>query len=677
MQKKSYLCIVLNWRRIGLWLVLSVFAFASQAKENTVPSRIKSWRLPSSLAIADTVGVDTSFVNYPLRSVLNDYSIANSYNGNVVSPVQSKLFFLRHDKLGFLFANAYTPFILTTRDVQFYNTTTPFSNIAYRRSFKTYHEEHDIDFSFTGNLNRRTNLGMTINYLSGIGMYESQSGKSFRGSLFGSYHGDHYGLQAAITFNQLKNFENGGVQTEEDVQLGTLNSYDIPVRLNAMSGFRHIDALWNHHYSICVERDRKEKIKPPRGSKEEPRDTIITEYVPVTTFMHTFEVNQSVKRYIEQRADQSFYEHTYFDEAATSDTANVLNIRNTLAVTFEEEFNKWLHFGAMVYAINEFQRFAYNVPEQNMLFDSVAGISMEEMLADPLRLQTDTCMGHKWVNNTWVGGSIYKNQGKWVRFGVTGDVCLAGYKLGEFQVNGHVNGEFPIGKDTLLLKAKAYVKNQTPDWFMQHYRSNHFCWDNDFGKVYRFYVGGEVAYPMKYVQPKVKVGFENLTRYIYFGEDGLPVQHDGNIQVVAVDANLNIRTKRFGMDNNVVWQMSSSDVLPLPMLTLYHNIYYKDCWFRALDVQMGADLRYHTAYYAPVLNPATGQFCVQDDKKVGNYPMIGLYLNFNVRPIRLRFFGHISHLNGWFMKNRNYYSMPLYPMNPPEIRAGLAWNFYK
>lgn len=672
---------MLNWRKIGLCLGLGCCLWlpvaSVVAKEKTVPTVIRSWRLPNSLAVADTVRLDTSFVDMPMRSVLNDYSIANSYNGNVVSPVESKIFFDRQEKLGFLFANAYSPYLLTTRDVGFFNTTTPFSNIGYRRSFVTYHEEHDIDFLFTGNLNRRTNLGLSLNYLSGVGMYENQSGKSFRGSLWSSYHGDHYGLQAAITFNKLSNFENGGIQTEEDVSLGTLNSYDIPVNLYAMSGFRHIDALFNHHYSICVERERKEKIRPPRGSKEEPRDTVIVEYVPVTTFMHTFEVNQSVKRYIEQTAEQSFYDRTYFNTAATSDTANVLNIRNTLAVTFEEEFNKWLHFGATVYAVNEFQRYAYTVPDQHPVFDSIWGNSREDMLATPLRLQGDTCMGYKWVNNTWVGGSLYKNQGKWVRYGFNGDVCLAGYKLGEFQVNGHVNGEFPLGKDTLTVKANAYIRNQTPDWFVQHYRSNHFCWENDFGKIYRFYVGGEVAYPTKYVQPSVKVGFENLTRYIYFAADGLPVQHEGNIQIVSVDAKINIRAPRFGMDNNVVWQMSSSAAVPLPAIALYHNIYYQDCWFRALDVQIGVDMRYNTAYYAPVLNPATGQFCVQTDKKVGNYPLLGVYANFNVRPLRLRFFAHFNHFNQYFMKQKNYYSMPLYPLNPPEFRAGVAWNFYK
>ena len=264
-----------------------------------------------------------------------------------------------------------------------------------------------------------------------------------------------------------------------------------------------------------------------------------------------------------------------------------------------------------------------------------------------------------------------------MRYGFQGDVCVVGYKIGEFKVDGHVNGDFPIGKYHLLMKANAYIKNQTPDWFLQHYRSNHYRWDNNFQKTYRFYVGGEVAFPTRYVQPKVKVGFENLTRYIYFAQGGLPVQHAGNIQVLSVDAQLNIRTKRFGMDNHVVWQLSGSEAIPLPAIVLYHNIYYYDSWFRrAMDVQFGVDMHYHTAYYAPVINPATGQFCIQQTDRVGNFPVLNVYANFYVRLLRLRFFAHFTHWNEYFMA-KNYFTMPGYPVNPPQFRAGVAWHFYK
>lgn len=662
---------------IGLLLIgFGISVCAKETKQKLPKTVIRSWQLHGGLGIADSVAVDTSYLNFPMRDAINDYSIANNYNGNIVSPLQSMIFFDRQRKVDFLFADAYSPFLLTMEDVRFYNTTIPYSTIAYKKGFKTYHEDNDLDFSFTGNLNRRLNLGATINYLNGAGHYPNQAGKRVNLSVFGSYNGDHYTCQGGFLFNSLSNFENGGITDPSEVG-GEINSEDLPVNLEGMSGLRYISGFWNHQYSICTERENKTKwpVVNPETKQQEMRDTVITEYIPVITFQHSFEINQAVKRYREQKASQDFFEHNYFNTSTTSDSAAVLNIRNVLSVTFEEEFNKWLHFGAQVYAINECQRVAYSRTDTSTLFLEPFNQDLSTLMSSAMHLQGDTVMTGKWMNNTWVGGALYKNRGKWVRYGFDGSVCVVGYKLGEFQVNGHVNGEFPVGRDTLTLKAQAYIKNEQPSWYLQHFRSNHFRWDNDFNKTYRFRVGGEVAYPTQWVVPRVQVNFENLTKYIYFGKDGLPVQHDGNIQVLAVDADLDIRAKFFHLDNKVIWQMSSSSALPLPALSLYHNLYF-DFWVKkAMAIQVGVDMRYNTKYYAPLLNPATGQFCIQDETKVGNYPILNVYGNFYVKLIRLKFFAQFQHFNYYFM-SKNYFSMPGYPYNPPCLRAGLAWHFY-
>lgn len=663
---------------------------------------MKTWQMDNDYGIADTVAVDTAEVNFPMRDALNDHSIAWAYNGNLISPLQSKIYFDRsgngmmgatgtgsdiwtggglglasgvRTKSNFIFETAYEPYIYTPKDVRFCRTTVAYSDIAYKKGFTTYHAENDIAFSFTGNINKKTNIGLKLNYLNSPGHYTSQEGKAFSGYVFGSYDGDHYGLHSAIILNKISNFENGGLVDPTQLN-GSLKPEDLPTRLNAMSGLRNIAFFLDHHYSITVEREQTTTIKGRRGAED--RDSTYTVFIPVTTFNHYFEVNNSTKRYIEKQAKQGFYDELHLNPSATNDSANILNIRNTLAVTFNEEFNRLLHFGATAYATNEFQRYQYKTGQADTLVPPGFGIDFEALMTTPLHLMPDTIVGTKWTNNTWVGGSIYKNQGKWVRFNVNGDVCLAGYKLGEFQVNGHVDGDFRIGKDTMHVRASAYLKNETPDWYAQHYRSNHFVWNNDFDKTYRFYVGGELSYPTTWVKARARVGFENLTRYIYFGADGYPVQMDGNIQVLSADARVDITTPWVNLENTVVYQMSSSEAVPLPTVALYHNLYYHGWWAKkAMFAQIGVDMRYHTAYYAPALNPAIGQFCIQNDVKIGNYPVLNLYANVYVKLLKLKFFAQWQHFNYYFMKQNNYLSMPNYAMNPSIFRAGLAWHFWR
>ena len=650
-----------------------------QAADKAVPTVMRAWLLDTWTGVADTIqGIDSSYINLPMRNKWNDYSISNITNSNLISPGQSRIYFDRTKTVDLIFADAYTPYIITPQKVKYYHTTTPYSTIAYKKGFVTNLDQNDISFSFTGNVNRRTNLGMTIDYLTSYGRFTNQEGKTCIGSLFGSYNGNHYSLQSSFTWNTLSNFENGGLQNPSDLQ-GVLKPEDMPVKMMGMSGLRYLSGYLNHYYSICVERERKVNYRErDEDGKWVKKDSIKIEYVPVTTFRHIFEVTDATKRYLEKSATQSMLPNLYRDPIQTNDSAACLTIKNTLAVTFEEEFNTLLHFGAMVYAMNESQRHVSAIGQTENIMDLEAwgNNSYESVINNSLHRMPDTLFGQYWSNNLYVGGALYKHRGQHIHYGFDGNVCLVGRKLGEFQINGHLDAGFRLGKDSMTLIAKASFRNETPDFYLQHYRSNHYRWDNDFQKTLRLRASGEIAYPTQWVKPRLNVSFENVSKHIYFDQDGLPKQVEGSIQVLASDMQLDITTPWINLENHVIWQHSSSDKLPLPTLTLYHNLYYHDCWVKALDVQIGVDMRFFTKYYAPVLNPALGQFCIQDEQQVGNYPVMNVYANFYVKSLRLKLFAQYQHFNASFM-NKEYYEMPGYPMAPDMFRAGLAWHFYK
>ena len=666
-------------RNVCAYLLVICGIINAHAEEKAVPI-IRAWQLDQWSGVADTLPtIDSSYMHFPMRDKLNDYSISNIGNSNLISPILSRIYFDRTKTVDFIFADAYTPYIITPQQVKYYHTTTPYSTIAYKKGFVTNLDQNDISFSFTGNVNRRTNLGMTIDYLNSYGRFANQEGKTVFGSVFGSYNGDHYSLQSSFTWNTLSNFENGGLLNIEDLQ-GPLEPEDMPVNMQGMSALRYLSGYLNHYYSICVERERKINYRErDEDGNWVKKDSIKIEYVPVTTFRHIFEVTDATKRYVEQSVDQSIFPHSYRNPLATNDSAACLTIKNTFAVTFEEEFNTWLHFGAMVYAMNESQRhtFAIGQTERIVHLNAFpATNSYYDVLNPSLHLMPDSIYGERWTNNTYIGGALYKHRGQYIHYGFDGNVCLLGYKIGEFQINGHLDAGFRLGKDSLTLAAKAFFRNETPDYYLTHYRSNHYRWDNNFQKALRLRVGGEIAYPTQWVKPKLSVAFENLTNHIYFDSIGAPTQMTGSIQVLAADLQLNITTPWINLDNQVIYQLSSSKYMPLPTLTLYHNLYYHGCWFKALDVQIGVDMRYFTKYYAPILNPALGQFCIQDMEQVGNYPVMNVYANFYVRSLRLKFFAQYQHFNASFM-NKQFFEMPGYPMAPDMFRAGAAWHFYK
>ena len=642
--------------RIGIVLVLLAATLSAAAKRPLVRSEVRTWTMPTFSAVADTILFDdTLALNYHDIDVQQNYSLSSVTNGNVlVSPIESRVVNHRLKTIDDPFAWSLTPYVTTPQQQRYFNTTLPFSTVAYKKGFVTGHEENDIDFLFSGNINRRLNLGLEMDYLSSVGHYANTSGKLFRGSVWGSYTGGHYSMHAAFGWSRLNSFDNGGLSDPEDL-LSSLRPEDIPVRMNSMMGYRYLSGYLHNQYAITKEREYHDSIDVIEEGKRVRKDTIKVEYIPLMTFSHIFETNNSNRRYIEHNANQGFFDEIHYDSIATKDTTDVLTIRNTAAVTFCEAYNTKLKFGITAFAMNECQRFMNDSVPYDSIYD------------------------YRWTNNTFVGGAIHKHSGDIVRYHVEGQVCVVGYKIGEFDVNGRLQMKFNAGKYPLLIGARAYAKSETPNWYLQHFRSNHLNWDNDFGFTYRFLGGASISYLYKWLKPRIDFSFENQTNPIYVAaSDWKPRQFNGNVQIITGDVGLDLTTPWLNWENRAVIQHSTNDsVLPVPLVILQSRLYYHGTWFRALDAQIGVDVRYFTRYHAPVLCPATSMFATQQETNVGNYPWMNIYANFYVRSIRLRFFAHYQHLSYWFFKeNMGYMVAPGYPSNRDVFRAGVAWHFY-
>jgi hypothetical protein len=595
---------------------------------------VKTWRISEQFAVVDSVPVDTMHLNFQAANPIDRFSIANSYNGNLGSPIQSKLYFDRPANTDFIFSNAYYPYLMNVQHATFYNTKTPFSYLNYITGGTQYRDEDDIKFLFTGNANKKLNFGTTIDYMSSPGEYANQAVKRLSASLFGSYDGKHYSAKGLIAFNNMKNQESGGIKDPNSLNTTQAATADIETNIAGQSNYIQNLLYYNHQYSVGFE--RAVRINP---------DSVRMDYVPVTRFAHTFQFNDVSKRYFENSVPTSFYKNTYGVGSQTNDTTALQTITNNISVSMAEEFNKWMNFGLTAYIENEIQRYVYT--KENML-------------------------NLDFKSSTKVGGILAKQRGQRFRYNVQGELNFLGYKAGDLLLAGNVGGFFKLWKDSISLVANGFVRSDKASPFLQYYESNHFRWANDFASVYRTHIGGTFSMPTRSLSLDVSV--ENITQFIYFDSVAMPTQYAGNIQVLAFNLKKNFHFGKFGLENNVVYQVSSnSEALALPTLTLYHNLYYDDKWFNVLSVQVGVNLRYHTSYYAPAYMPATGQFYSQSKTEIGNYPVASAYLNFHLK--RTRFYLEYFHLNNKFMTG-NYFSMPNYPISPTIMKLGISWNFY-
>jgi hypothetical protein len=277
----------------------------------------------------------------------------------------------------------------------------------------------------------------------------------------------------------------------------------------------------------------------------------------------------------------------------------------------------------------------------------------------------------------YIGGELAKKQGRFLHYNINGEIGLLDKALGQFRVNGNMDMNFSFGKDTVNLIGRAFITNTLPSFYMRHYHSNHFFWDNDnMDKEFRSHIEGELNFERW--GSNLRIGVENIKNYTYFNQNALPEQYSQNIQIVSATFKQNFRLGIFHLDNEVTWQKSSQkDIIPLPDLSFYHNFYLQaKVAKKVLSIQLGADVSYFSKYHAPAYMPAIQQYHVQsatDQVEIGGYPIVNVYANLHLK--RTRFFVMMYHVNQG-MGNRNSFLVPHYPINPRLLKLGLSWNMF-
>ena len=126
------------------------------------------------------------------------------------------------------------------------------------------------------------------------------------------------------------------------------------------------------------------------------------------------------------------------------------------------------------------------------------------------------------------------------------------------------------------------------------------------------------------------------------------------------------------MFNNV---SSGSDVFRVPNFVTRNTIYYSNFLFKGnpLYLQTGITFKYFSAYYANSFNPLLNEFSLQNDTKIGGFPMLNFFVNAQIQ--RTRIFFKVEHFNPGFT-GYNYYAAPNYPYRDLSVRFGLVWNFF-
>lgn len=129
------------------------------------------------------------------------------------------------------------------------------------------------------------------------------------------------------------------------------------------------------------------------------------------------------------------------------------------------------------------------------------------------------------------------------------------------------------------------------------------------------------------------------------------------------------------LDMQQLLQYSTDSLqMPAPLWASKNSLYADFHLFRrSVRAQIGADVRYHTAFHAPGYNYATGIFYHQDETTVGGYIWADVFINLNVK--RASFYAKAGHLNALW-DTPDYFLLPHYPGQRFGLFWGITWHFF-
>jgi hypothetical protein len=213
--------------------------------------------------------------------------------------------------------------------------------------------------------------------------------------------------------------------------------------------------------------------------------------------------------------------------------------------------------------------------------------------------------------------------------------------------------------------------------------SRRLVYDFSFDPVQHQMLYSDLAIPA--LKLRAGVQFHLINRAVYFEAPGLPQQLDGTAAQSRIWVQHEFKLWKIHLDQEISWQTTSDNRLPLPGLLSRHDLYYEGNLFRGtLRTRLGAEVHLISPWTPMGYMPVHSAFYVQDAWQEGWYPQIDAYVSIERQGFRLFFefenmaqsiFGTQQQASNGIDIPRVYATVAGYPQPANWIRFGAAFTW--
>ncbi|WP_175454740.1 putative porin [Lutibacter oricola] len=582
----------------------------------------------------------------------------------------------------------------TIEDIKYYYVPTPTTELSYRTGLE---QGQMLDALLTMNFSKQTNISIAYKGLRSLGKYRNSlaSHGNFRTTFNYSSKNSKYFLRGHFSSFDFLNNENGGLTATsiENFESGNTN-YVERARLdvnytNGSNMFEGKRYYFDHNYTLISKnttlQQQNDSLKTQFAKRNRYNTTIKRLKIDTLnlasnqakidslTFLATAITADSsmfkdviASKEVSLKIGHSFqYEtkHYRFYQTNNSITSGFYGNAHSSEIEDHTSFQKldnqlFAEFkspiiGKLKASLNYFD---YNYHYNSVIFEDNNNLAIQNKIKG-----NAIGFGADWITN-------YKN------FFITANASTI--------VSGNITGSSLkasayIKKDSIFsFKGYAEFTTKTPQLNTQLYQSDYvdYNWSNNFKNEDITNIGVEFK---SNKWGNLKASYNLVDNYTYFNENSTPTQASETLNYIKVKASKAISYGKFTLDNTVMYQKvaKGESFFNVPEIVTRNSLFYTDYLFKGdpLFLQTGVTLKYFTKFNAGAYNPLLSEFTLQNDTEIGNYPILDLFVNAQIRRTRLYF--KVENFTASFT-GRDYYAAPSYPYRDLTVRFGLVWNFF-
>ena len=519
---------------------------------------------------------------------------------------------------------------LSSNDIKYFQVPTPLTEMVFKTVMK---QGQHTDVFFTTNTSENFNFSIAFKGLRSLGNYQNilSGSKFFRFTTKYNSSNERYNFKMHFVSQGFENKENGGLNDE------------------SILNFESEDPLFNERSKLSVKfEDATNYFSSKRYFLDhqflltKKKDSVNNKF----SLGHKFEYETLSSSYV-QNVASSFYGDITPGLNNVDDKAEIKTTLNEFYTDLSSNF-----FGKIKVIYTNYN-YSY---KSNSLSKEQVGFNQNEN-AISFKL-------NKNLFNHSLKATVTKN--------------LFGDRLGNL-INLNISSN---AENNLKYSLGLNIISKHPGFYYELYKSGYsdINWEND---IKQTQIKNIFLDLQSNLIGNLNLDFRLIDNYTYFSliseeKTLIPAvnQNSSTIDYLKIKWNKEFKFGKFALDNSLVYQNVAQDgnFLNVPEFLSRNTIYYSNTVLKgALFFQTGLSVKYFSKYYSNEYNPLISSFHVQNDKKIGGFPMIDIFVNAKIKQTRL--FLKAEHFNSTFSGN-NFYSSPSYPYRDFVIRFGLVWNFF-